>query len=91
MTDGEWLLVAGPKLDRAGGEETAAVDGILREVASLQGEVKPELYHLASDPGCEKDLISARSAEAVRLHGALVEFLQGHGVAESHLKYFRAS
>jgi len=91
VSDGEWLLVAGPRLERgAAGEETKAVDGILREVADLQGEVRPELYHLPDDPGCEKDLISARPAEAKRLHTSLVEFLERRKVPEAHLKYFRA-
>jgi len=91
VTDGEWLLVSGPRVERGGaGEETEAVDNLLREVADLQGQVGPELYRLSSDPGCEKDLLSAHPGEAARLHGELVRFLEQAKVPEVHLKHFRA-
>jgi arylsulfatase A-like enzyme len=90
ITDGEWMLISGP---RPGGSKdrtyTAAVDSRIREVANLQGEIRPALYHLADDPGCLMDVISDKPSVAATLHRAYVEFLRARGIPESYLQHFR--
>jgi arylsulfatase A-like enzyme len=90
ITDGEWLLVYGARPEKAGGvSRTAAVDSRIREVRNLQGEIRPELYHLARDPGCEKNLFSENRAQAESLHTAYWDFLKAKKIPENHLQYFR--
>jgi hypothetical protein len=55
----------------------------------LQGEIKPELYHLKNDPGCEKNLIRESPAVATRLHAALLQFLARWDYPPERREYFR--
>ena len=89
ITDGEWLLIYGAQVEKSAGGLTASVDSTIREVRKIQGDVSPELYHLAQDPGCEKNLIGGHRGVAQDLHAAYVEFLQSKKIPESHLRYFR--
>jgi len=90
ITDGEWLLIYGAQAEKAGGpSRTAAVDSIVREAKVLEGEIRPELYHLTQDPGCEKNLINQNRSVAVQLHAAYVEFLRSRKFPENRLQYLR--
>ncbi len=90
ITDGEWLLIYGAQLQATGAvRTTAAVDSIVRKVKELQGEVQPELYHLAQDPKCERNLISENHSVAERLHAAFLEFLGSKKYPKERLEYFR--
>ena len=90
ITDGEWLLICGARPDKSAGlTSTAAVDSRVRQVTDIQGEIHPELYHLAEDPGCLKNLISDKPSVAASLHQAYVDFLRGKGIPEGFLQYFR--
>jgi arylsulfatase A-like enzyme len=90
ITDGEWLLISGARPDKSAGTSyTAAVDSRVRQVTNMQGEIHPELYHLAGDPGCLKNVLSDKPAIAADLHQAYVEFLRGKGIPESFLQHFQ--
>jgi len=93
VTDGEWLLICGPNVERHGRrdpETTAAVDSVLREVHTLEGgSIGPELYHLPTDPAATANLIQNRLSVGQALHRALVDCLQANGVPEAHLRFFR--
>jgi arylsulfatase A-like enzyme len=91
VTDGEWMLVYGSQVDRiADGETTAMVDSVLREVRTLEeGPVRPELYHLATDPGATKNVLPERGEVAEALHAELVRYLEARRVPEAHLRFFR--
>jgi arylsulfatase A-like enzyme len=92
ITDGEWLLIAGARPDKSTGPlYTAAVDSRIREIIKIQGELRPELYHLTEDPGCLKNLINDKPAVAGSLHKAYVEFLRSRKIPESYLQLFRLS
>ena len=82
ITDGEWLLIYGAQVEKSAGGLTASVDSTIREVREIQGDVSPELYHLAQDPGCEKNLIGGHRGVAQDLHAAYVEFLQSKKIPE---------
>jgi len=49
----------------------------------------PALYHLPSDPQQQDNVIGEHYAEAERLHGTHVEFLEKLGMAEEYLRYRR--
>ena len=90
ITDGEWLLVYGPRAAKSAGTAyTAAVDSRLREIKIVQGDIRPELYDLRTDPGCEKNVIDANRGQARDLHRAYLAFLKERKIPESHLDYFR--
>ena len=90
ITDGEWLLVYGPRGAKSGGTAyTEAVDSRLREIKTVQGDIRPELYDLASDPGCEKNVIDAHRGKARDLQEAYLTFLKERQIPEAHLEYFR--
>jgi arylsulfatase A-like enzyme len=90
ITDGEWLLIFGPRLDESAKERyTASVDSILRKVKEEQGEIHPELYNLKRDPKCEKNLFSGEHSVAARLHAAYLEFLEGKKYPRERLELFR--
>jgi len=89
ITDGEWLLIYGAQPEgTAEVRTTAAVDSIVRQVKELQGEIRPELYHLARDPKCEKNLISEDPSVAARLHEAFLNFLSSRKYPQERLAYF---
>jgi hypothetical protein len=74
----------------AEGIKTRAVDGLSREVRSLEpGSIRPELYHLPEDPTCERNVLDAHGDVAKDLHGRFVRFLEGEQVSEENLRYFR--
>jgi arylsulfatase A-like enzyme len=90
ITDGEWLLIYGSQVDRIDEPEvTQMVDSLLRSVKTLeQGPVRPELYHLATDPGCTRNVLDANPTTAEALHQEYVRFLEAAGVPERHLRFF---
>jgi arylsulfatase A-like enzyme len=89
ITDGEWLLIQGAKpTSGAAATQSAAVDSRTREVKMMQGDIRPELYHLTEDAGCGKNLISEKSSIATNLHAAYIEFLRKNRYPEDRLKYF---
>ena len=49
----------------------------------------PELYDLASDPGCEKNVIDAHRGKARDLQEAYLTFLKERQIPEAHLEYYR--
>jgi hypothetical protein len=66
------------------------VDSLLRSVRTLeQGPIRPELYHLPTDPGCLRNVLEEKRATAEALHAEYVRFLEGMGVPERHLRFFR--
>jgi hypothetical protein len=65
------------------------VDSVLREVKNLQGRILPELYNLADDPGCKKNLLSEKHQIVSDLHAQYLEFLRGKKYPENCLQYFR--
>jgi arylsulfatase A-like enzyme len=90
ITNGEWLLVCGARPDKSAGPAyTAAVDSRVRQVTDMQGELRPELYHLGEDPGCLTNVISDKPTVATSLHQAYVDFLRSKRIPESFLQYFR--
>ena len=91
VTDGEWLLIYGPQVDDAAGEETTAmVDSIVRQVGTLEGEpIRPELYHLPSDPGATQNVIEEQPERARSLHRELVRYLEAKQVPEEPLRFYR--
>ena len=94
ICDGEWLLVYGSQVEAAevDAQETAMVDSVIRQVRQLEDDLRPELYRLADDPGCERnryDRDDEARAAAKRLHGAFVAFLEEQGMREDHLRFFR--
>ena len=90
ITDGEWLLIFGPRLDKTARERyTASVDSIVRKVNELQGEIHPELYNLKRDPQCEKNLFSNEHSIPARLHSAFIEFLESKKYPRERLELFR--
>ena len=50
----------------------------------------PQLYHTATDPDHEHDLVDAHGEEATRLHGALIEFLRTHDATPDVLERLSA-
>lgn len=90
ITDGQWLLVYGAQVEAsASPARTASVDSVLREVKNLQGKIIPELYNLADDPDCKKNLLSEKHNIASDLHAQYLEFLRGKKCPENCLQYFR--
>ncbi|MBI1982739.1 MAG: sulfatase-like hydrolase/transferase, partial [Acidobacteria bacterium] len=90
ITDGEWLLIFGPRLDETARERyTASVDSIVRKVKEEQGEIHPELFNLERDPICEKNLFGSEPAVAARLHAAYIEFLESKDYPRERLEMFR--
>ncbi len=90
ITDGEWLLIYGAQLKNITGiTRSAAVDSKMREVKLMQGDIRPELYHLTEDPGCEKNLIQENHSVAANLHAAFLDFLKSKKYPGSRLQYFQ--
>jgi len=91
ITDGQWFLVYGAQVaEEAGAAQTEAVDSMKREQVALEKEeFAPELYHLPSDPNCQKNVIAEHPDQAKELHSRYYDFLVKSGVPERHLKYFR--
>jgi arylsulfatase A-like enzyme len=90
ISDGEWLLIYGAQSEgTARSSQTSAVDSIAREVRNLQGEIRPELYHVAEDPGCKKNVISERHQTAENLRAAYLDFLRRRGYPRDFMQRFR--
>jgi hypothetical protein len=90
ITDGEWLLIQGARASSgAGVTRSAAVDSRIREVKIMQGDIRPELYHLTEDAGCEKNRITEKGGTARNLQAAYFEFLRKTRYPEDRLKYFQ--
>lgn len=73
-----------------GSTRTASVDSIVREVRNLQGEIRPELYNLARDPSCTKNVISESHKSASDLHAVFIDFLKSKKYPGDYIKYFRS-
>jgi arylsulfatase A-like enzyme len=91
ISDGEWLFVYGSQVDHIDEPEvTQMVDNMRRNIRTLEeGPVRPELYHIPSDAGCVRNVLEANRSTAQALHGEYVRFLEGAGVPERHLRFFR--
>lgn len=91
INDGEWLLVYGSQVEHLQDEETTRmVDDIMRTVKTLEkGPIRPELYHLASDPGCLTNVLAGHREEAERLHRAFVCFLEQSEMRPDHRRFFQ--
>lgn len=90
ITDGEFLLIYGAQVDAsAGPARTASVDSKVRELKNVQAEFMPELYDLADDPGCTKNIINDKHDIAVSLRKEFVTFLRSRKYPEEYLQYFR--
>ncbi len=91
ICDGKWFLVYGSQVDeKAAASQTEAVDSVKREQTPIEKEqFPPELYHLASDPNCEKNVIAEKLDEAKRLHSLYYDFLVKSGVPDRHLRFYR--
>jgi arylsulfatase A-like enzyme len=94
ICDGDWLLVFGSQVDarRAAGHTTAMVDSVVREERQLEGDLRPELYRLADDPGCLVNRFG-EGGEALRaarrLHAQFVAFLEREGMRPDHVDHYR--
>ncbi len=74
---------------RAAAAKTQAVDSVKREEAALEEDrFSPELYHLPSDPNCDKNVIAEHRDAAREMHSLYYNFLVKAAVPERHLKYF---
>ena len=63
------------------------VDSIKRAHRALyKGAGGPELYHLPSDPGQEKNVFGERREIAKRLHATHVKMLEELGTPEEYLE-----
>ena len=92
ITDGEWLLIQGARASSGGGvTRSAAVDSRIREVKMMQGDIRPELYHLTEDAGCVNNRITGKTGIANSLQAAYLEFLKRTRYPEDRLKYFQRS
>jgi len=91
ICDGEWFLIYGAQVGKGrGAPQTEAVDSTNREQTAIEKEeFWPELYHFASDPNCEKNVIADHPNPAKQLHSRYYDFLVQARVPERHLKYFR--
>lgn len=90
MVSGEWSLVFGSQAtDVDESEYTHMVDSIRRRIKMLEPPpILPELYHLPSDPTCNRNVITKHYDVAKRLHRELLQFLRENGVEPRHLQYF---
>ncbi len=88
---GDWLLVYGPQVDAVKDQETTQmVDSMLRKVRTLEkGPIRPALYHLPSDPRCQRNVLGRHRDVARKLHQRYVAFLEEMNVPERHLRFFR--
>ena len=50
----------------------------------------PELYNLADDPGCTKNIINEKHDIAVSLRDEYVMFLRSRKYPEQYLQYFHS-
>ncbi|MBI4278779.1 MAG: sulfatase [Armatimonadetes bacterium] len=94
ITDGEWVLIYSGAWAEGGRRdqviETFAVDsGFRYEMPYTDDELRPELYHLRTDPRQERNAIGDHPEVARRLHAAYVEFLEKAGTAEEVLRHRR--
>lgn len=92
----DWLLVYGAQIDAAKADQlteasmTQMVDSVLRRVKTLEpGPFGPELYNLADDPNCERNLVTERREVAEAMHQTYYEFLVSKNVPQDHLEYFQ--
>jgi len=68
---------------------TRMVDGLERQVRTLEERFDPELYHIAVDPECQNNVLHEEREKAERLHSGYREFLAAFGVTTNHLRYFQ--
>ena len=68
---------------------TASVDSKVRQLKNVQDEFMPELYNLADDLGCSKNVITEKHDIAVGLRKEFVTFLRSRKYPEEYLQYFR--
>ena len=59
------------------------------DVRAVHCEVGPELYRLADDPCCQKNVVNHYPQTAKLLRSAYVEFLNRQGTPASRLQYYR--
>ncbi len=93
ITAGEWALIFGSQVDENIDEleYTHMVDSIRRQIRLLEKPpIRPELYHLASDPTCTRNVLKENIDVAKGLHRELCAFLQRTGVEPRHMVYFDA-
>jgi hypothetical protein len=85
------MLIYGSQVDKIDEPEvTQMVDSMMRRMRTLEkGPIKPELYHLPTDPNCNNNVINQHFDEAKRLHAAYIQFLESAKVPEKHLQFFR--
>jgi len=91
ITNAEWMLIYGSQVDKIEAPEvTQMVDSMMRRMQTLEkGPIKPELYHLPTDPNCNNNVINQHFDEAQSLHAAYLQFLESAQVPEKHLQFFR--
>jgi len=92
IDDKKWMLIYGSQIDKVSNkpEVTRNVDSILRKFKTLEkGPIKPELYHLPTDPHCTKNVIQENIGKAKQLHSLYFEFLKEQKVPEKHLQFFK--
>jgi len=91
ITCGEWSLIYYGNPDTPLMRHlTAAVDSIERPaVVPTEKVPEPELYHLPSDPGQKRNVISENRGVAEQLHRMHVEFLERLGMEERFLRHRR--
>jgi len=91
ITTREWTLIYGGRwVDSGETAETALVDSIRRRERLKGGsDVRPELYHLPSDPEQCENVFDKHREVAEQLHREYVQFLESIGTPEEHLQYRR--
>lgn len=68
------------------------VHSVVREERQLEADIRPELYRLTDDPGCLVDRFGEGGearAQAERLHGQFVAFLEREGMRPDHVDHYR--
>jgi arylsulfatase A-like enzyme len=90
ITDGEWLFIYGAQVKTGpSGGSTVAVDSKRHSIEPAEGEIRPELYNIRTDPGCTHNVIGEKSAVAAGLQKEYVGFLRGKKYPEAVLRYFQ--
>jgi hypothetical protein len=64
------------------------VDSLPRHIGVLGEPIELELYHLPTDPRCERNVLASHTDVARRLQAELVVFLREAGLRKDHLPYF---
>ena len=90
ITNREWILVAGAKVDKTELETTKMVDSRQRKISTIYGPTGPELYDLSTDPWCERNVLSNNKEIARAMHSDFADFLKTTDMRKDHLPYFEA-